>query len=177
MTIPNITRNNTIDEWRIQTNQSANSLNTLETGNYDKTSGILSIEGTAAVEITSSGTGLSVANGALFSSNITVGRDIALGSEQLATGNLNVGANVFIYGKGTALFVANNAIVNTNLQVTRTITTANVNANNNVFIGNVGTINQLAVNTSSTVGTTLDVTGNTTVGNLVTSNKDRKSVV
>jgi hypothetical protein len=52
MTIPNITRNNTIDEWRIQTNQSANSLNTLETGNYDKTSGILSIEGTAAVEIT-----------------------------------------------------------------------------------------------------------------------------
>jgi hypothetical protein len=164
MTIPNITRNNTIDEWRIQTNQSANSLNTLETGNYDKTSGILSIEGNAIVEITSSGTGLSVANGALFSSNITVGRDIALGSEQLATGNLNVGANVFIYGKGTALFVANNAVVNTNLQVTRTITTNNITTNTNVVVGGTTTTGFLRANNTAIV------TGNLTAGNLNTAN-------
>jgi hypothetical protein len=164
MTIPNITRNNTIDEWRIQTNQSANSLNTLETGNYDKTSGILSIEGTAAVEITASGTALSVANGALFSSNITVGKDIALGSEQLATGNLNVGANVFIYGKGTALYVANNAVVNTNLQVTRTITTNNVIANTNVVVGGTTTTDRLLANTTGII------TGNLTAGNLNTAN-------
>jgi hypothetical protein len=164
MTIPNITRNNTIDEWRIQTNQSANSLNTLETGNYDKTSGILSIEGNAIVEITSSGTGLSVANGALFSSNITVGRDIALGSEQLATGNLSVGANVFIYGKGTALFVANNAVVNTNLQVTRTITTNNITTNTNVVVGGTTTTGFLRANNTAIV------TGNLTAGNLNTAN-------
>jgi hypothetical protein len=164
MTIPNITRNNTIDEWRIQTNQSANSLNTLETGNYDKTSGILSIEGTSIVEITSSGTGLSVANGALFSSNITVGRDIALGSEELATGNLNVGANVFIYGKGTALFVANNAVVNTNLQVTRTITTNNITTNTNVVVGGTTTTGFLRANNTAIV------TGNLTAGNLNTAN-------
>jgi hypothetical protein len=164
MTIPNITRNNTIDEWRIQTNQSANSLNTLETGNYDKISGILSIEGTAAVEITASGTALSVANGALFSTNIAVGRDIALGSEQLATGNLTVGANTFIYGKGTALFVANNAVVNTNLQVTRTITTNNVIANTNVVVGGTTTTDRLLANTTGII------TGNLTAGNLNTAN-------
>jgi len=164
MTIPNITRNNTIDEWRIQTNQSANSLNTLETGNYNKISGILSIEGTSIVEITSSGTGLSVANGALFSSNITVGRDIALGSEQLATGNLNVGANVFIYGKGTALFVANNAVVNTNLQVTRTITTNNITTNTNVVVGDTTTTGYLFANNTGII------TGNLTAGNLNTAN-------
>ena len=33
MSINNITRTNTIDEWRIQTNQSAGELNKLETGN------------------------------------------------------------------------------------------------------------------------------------------------
>jgi predicted acyltransferase (DUF342 family) len=164
MTIPNITRNNTIDEWRIQTNQSANSLNTLETGNYDKTSGILSVEGTALLEITASGTALSVANGALFSSNITVGRDIALGSEQLATGNLTVGANVFVYGRGTALYVANNAVIDNNLQVTRTITTNNVISNTNVVVGGTTTTNRLFANTTGII------TGNLTAGNLNTAN-------
>ena len=109
MPISNITRTNTVDEWRIQTNLSADSLNKIETGNYDKTAGFLNIACTAVLSITSSGTGLSVANNALVSGDITVGKNIALGSEGAATGNLTIGANTFIYGKGIALFVANSA--------------------------------------------------------------------
>jgi len=33
MSINNITRTNTVDEWRIQTNASATEINKLETGN------------------------------------------------------------------------------------------------------------------------------------------------
>ena len=170
MPISNITRTNTVDEWRIQTNLSANSLNRIETGNYDKTSGSLNIACTAVLSITSAGVGLSVANNALVSGDITVGRSISLGSQSAATGNLTVGANAFIYGRGTALFVANSAIVNVNFQATESIRTRNFIANNDASITGTAQIGVLSVNNSTTVGTTLDVIGNTTVGNLVTSN-------
>ena len=56
MSIPIITRTNTIDEWRVQTNQSALDLNTLETGDYDKSNGTLTLSGNSALLITSNGT-------------------------------------------------------------------------------------------------------------------------
>ena len=56
MSINNITRTNTIDEWRIQTNQSAGELNKLETGNYTKTAGTLKLEGASNVVIDAQGT-------------------------------------------------------------------------------------------------------------------------
>ena len=170
MPISNITRTNTVDEWRIQTNLSANALNKIETGNYDKTAGFLNIACTAVLSITSSGTGLSVANNALVSGDFTVGKSIALGSEGAATGNLTVGANTFIYGKGAALFVANSAIVNVSIQATQSIRTNNFIANTDASITGTAQIGYLTVNNSTSIGTTLAVTGNTTVGNLVTAN-------
>ena len=177
MALNNITRTNTIDEWRIQTNLAANALNQIETGNYNKTSGTFTISSTGVLSITSPGTSLSVVNGALFQSNIAVGKDIVLGSEVSGTGNLSIGNTVFIYGGGgaggathTGLYVANNVISNGSLLVRNTITTNNITVNSNVVV--VGTANAgfLGVVNSGYVGTTLTVVGNTAVGNLTTAN-------
>ena len=164
MPIQNITRVNTVDEWRIQTNQSANAVNQLETGNFNKISGTLIVSNTATLAITAEGTPLTVSNTALFSSNITVGRNISLGSEGSATGNLTVGANVFIYGRGTALYVANNVTVNNDLQVTQTLTTNNITTNTNVTVSGTTQSGNLIVDSIAVI------TGNTTAGNLTTAN-------
>lgn len=173
MSIPNITRTNTIDEWRIQTNQSAGALNTLETGNYTKSNGILSITGNSSVIITANGTSLQVSNSALFQSNVTVGGDVSLGTQGSATGNLTTGGIVTILAPGNALQVANNATVNTDLQVTRTIYTGNVSANGNVNVGGNETVsgilrlpgsgNVLYVNTGVATIKTLSATDVNTV--------------
>jgi len=142
MALNNITRTNTIDEWRIQTNLAANALNQIETGNYNKTSGTFTISSTGVLSITSPGTSLSVVNGALFQSNIAVGKDIVLGSEVSGTGNLSIGNTVFIYGGGgsgvgeshTGLYVANNIIGNGSLVIKNKIVTNNITANSNVVV-------------------------------------------
>jgi hypothetical protein len=170
MALNNITRTNTIDEWRIQTNLAANALNQIETGNYNKTNGTFTISSNGALSIIAQGTALSVANGALFQSNISVGKDIVLGSEVSQTGNLSVGNSVYIYGSATALYVANNVIANGSLLVRNTITTNNVTVNSNVVVVGTANAGYLGVANSGYVGTTLTVVGNTAVGNLTTAN-------
>ena len=76
MAIPITTRTNTIDEWRVQTNQEASALNSLETGTYTKSNGTLALTGNSALVITANGTALQVANGALFQSNVTINKDV-----------------------------------------------------------------------------------------------------
>ena len=147
MAIDNITRNNTIDEWRIQTNQSANALNTLETGDYTKSNGILTLNANSSLVITANGTALQVSNTVLFQTRLEVGNTIALGVRESGTGNLTVGNVAFIYGANTALFVANNATVNNNLQVTNSLTTKNVTANNTITVGR----NLLMTNTGNVI--------------------------
>jgi hypothetical protein len=230
MTIPIITRVNTIDEWRIQTNLSGSELNKLETGNYEKSNGVLTLSGPSSLVITSTGTPLQVSNNALFQSNITVEKDISVGVRAARTGNVTVGNIVTVYGQGAALQVANNALINVDMQVVRTIFTGNVRANGNITVGQNATVNgvlridgsgdKLYINTGSAsvntatitdltstnttittaviseeevtfsdifdatinkanvttflnVGTTLSVVGNTTSGNLTTSNTTR----
>ncbi len=176
MSINNITRTNTIDEWRIQTNQSAGELNKLETGNYTKTAGSLRMEGSANVVIDAQGTSLQVTNTALFSTNVTVGREISLGSIQTATGNLGVGGVVSIYGPNTALYVANSVVSNGSVIVKNNIVANNLTVNSNTVIvgtanlGYLGVANSGVFGKNVSVGTTLSVTGNTTVGNLTTAN-------
>ena len=170
MAINNITRTNTIDEWRIQTNQSAAELNKIETGNYDKFSGSLNIACTAVLSITAQGTPLQVSNNALIGTQLTVGKDIILGSEVSQTGNLSIGNTVYIYGGATGLYVANNIISNGSLVIKNTIVANNLTVNSNVVV--VGTANAgfLGVANSGYIGTTLTVIGNTAVGNLTTAN-------
>jgi hypothetical protein len=169
MAIPNITRNNTVDEWRIQTNQSANTLNTLETGTYTKTTGTLAIGANASLQ---------VSNTALFSTDITVGRDITLGVQGTATGNLGVGGVVSIYGPGTALFIANNVVSNGTVVVRNTIIANNITANSNVVVvgtanvGFLGVANTGVFGQSVSVGNNLTVTGNAAIGGDVTVTED-----
>jgi hypothetical protein len=176
MSINNITRTNTIDEWRIQTNQSAGELNKLETGNYTKTAGTLKLEGASNVVIDAQGTGLQVTNNALFSTNVAVGREISLGSIQTATGNLSVGGVVSIYGPNTALYVANGVVSNGSVIVKNNIVANNLTVNSNTVVVGTANLGYLGVANSGTfgrsvsVGTTLDVTSNATVGNLTTAN-------
>jgi hypothetical protein len=177
MAINNITRTNTIDEWRIQTNLAANALNQIETGNYNKTNGTFTISSNGALSITAQGTPLQVSNNALIGTQLTVGKDIVLGSEVSQTGNLSVGNTVFIYGGGgaggathTGLYIANNVISNGSLVIKNTIVANNLTVNSNVVV--VGTANTrfLGVANSGYIGTTLTVIGNTAVGNLTTAN-------
>ena len=164
MPITNITRVNTVDEWRIQTNQSANAVNQIETGNFNKTAGTLTISGTGELSITADGTPLTVSNNALFSSDITVGKNIFLGTSGVS-GNLTVGSNVEILGdKDFSLKVSGNTRVNNNLQVTQTITTNNIFANTNVNVTDTTTSGYLSVLNTAII------TGNTTAGNLTTAN-------
>ena len=167
MSITNITRTNTVDEWRIQTNLSAGQLNALETGTYEKTEGTLTVSGESTVIVTASGTSLQVSNAALFSTNVSIGKELALGARETTTGNLGVGNAVSIYGPGNALIVANSAVVNTNLQVTKSLTTNNITVNANTVI--IGTANAgfLGVANTAYIGKTLAVVGNTTTGNLI----------
>jgi len=169
MPITNITRVNTIDEWRIQTNQSANAINNIEVGNFNKTNGTLFITSNGALSITAEGTAFSVANAALFSTDVTIGKNLVLGASVSETGNLTVGANALFYGKGTGLFVANNATINNNLQVTQTIRTNNITANSNVTILNsldvsktVKTANLVVID-DALVSKNLSVSGNVLV--------------
>jgi len=167
MSITNITRTNTVDEWRIQTNLSAGQLNALETGTYEKTAGILTISGNSNVSITATGTALQVSNAAIFSTNVSIGKELALGARETTTGNIGVGNAVSIYGPGNALIVANSAVVNTNLQVTKSLTTNNITVNANTVV--IGTTNTgfLGVANTAYIGKTLTVVGNTTSGNLI----------
>ena len=169
MAIPNITRNNTVDEWRIQTNQSANTLNTLETGTYTKTTGTLAIGANASLQ---------VSNTALFSTDITVGRDITLGVQGTATGNLGVGGVVTIYGPGNGLFVANNITSNGSVIVRNTILANNITVNSNVVVvgtanvGFLGVANTGVFGQSVSVGNNLTVTGNAAIGGDATITED-----
>ena len=188
MSIDNITRNNTVDDWRIQTNQSANALNHIETIDYNKSNGVFTFSGpTTTLSITASGTPLQVVNQALFSTNVEVGLSITLGNEVTKKGNLLVGNTVSIYGEGNALYVANNVNVGSNVFVVNSMNTRNVIVRTdatvsnsmvviaNVTAGNFTTANatqtgNLRVISDATVGTTLVVTSNVTGGNLTTTN-------
>ena len=138
MAITNITRNATIDEWRIQTNLSANSINRIETGNFNKTDGTLEISNTGVLSITASGTPLQVSNLAQFSTNVSIGRNLTVGVVGANTGNVDVGSRVAIYGSGAALTVANNAVISgsgVGLTVANNIVSNNYSSNSTVNVG------------------------------------------
>lgn len=116
-----ITRNNTIDEWRIQTNLTANDLNKLESSNYEKSNGDLILSGNARLIITSgSSPSVLVSNNVLFSSNLTVG------------GSLTVNTNVTVVGNisATGLTLSGNIIAN-NITANNLLTTKTLNVTGN----------------------------------------------
>ena len=146
------TKNNTVDEWRINTNLAATELNKIESGNYQKIANTFTFQNTAVLAIQSEGTALTVQNTVSFATNLEVGKEIALGVREAQTGNLQVGNMTSLYGAGLSLFVANNVLANLNLQVTNNITTSNISTNNDIFVGrNANVINKLSVHNSGNV--------------------------
>lgn len=171
MTISVISRTNTIDEWRIQTNQSATELNTIESGAYVKNNGTFSFTNTSSLIITSQGTALQVSNSALIQKDVTIGNELDVGVESSRTGNVSVGNIVEILGQNNSLRVANGAIlgsatVNTNIQVGQTLSSNLIYANNatinsSISIAQSATANSIyanniTVNTSLTIGNTVN---------------------
>jgi len=142
MPIPIISRTNTIDEWRIQTNQSANSLNSLETGNYVKSNGVLTLSGNSSLVITANGTALQVSNNALFQKDVTISGDISVGSAPIAKGNVSIGGVLSLLGPGNSLLVSNNAVVNSNITITNMTTTNNLTANLDIVVGRDARVNR-----------------------------------
>jgi hypothetical protein len=142
MPIPIISRTNTIDEWRIQTNQSATALNSLETGNYVKSNGVLTLSGNSSLVITANGTALQVSNNALFQKDITVSGDISVGSAPTARGNVSIGGVLSLLGPGNSLLVSNNAVVNSNITIANMTTTNNLTANLDIVVGRDATVNR-----------------------------------
>jgi hypothetical protein len=182
MPITTISRTNTIDEWRIQTNQSASALNSLETGAYVKSNGTLTLTNTSSLIITAQGTSLQVANSALIQRDLNIGNELDVGVQSSDTGNVTVGNILVVLGRNDAFQVANNAVlnsarVNTNVQIAGTLSTNLAYSNNSVVNSNieiVGTAsannvyaNNLTVNTSMTIGNT--VTSLNLVSNLITT--------
>lgn len=136
-TIENITRTNTIDEWRIQTNKSASDLNDLGFTSYDKTQGTLIISNTASLRITSSGTPLEVVNNVLFQNNLSLANNFFLGTVGTPTGNAVIAGTVSIGGEGAnSLNVANGITVGTDLTVTKNISASNISISNDLTVAN-----------------------------------------
>ena len=172
MTIPVISRTNTIDEWRIQTNQEAISLNTIESGAYIKNNGTFTFTNTSSLIILSEGTALQVSNSALIQKDVTIGNDLDIGVQSSQTGNVTIGNSLEVLGRLNALRVANGAIVgsatvNTNIQVTGVVSSNVSFANNSTVNSNITIVNAASANTiyanNITVNTSL------TVGNTVNS--------
>ena len=135
--IENITRTNTIDEWRIQTNKSATDLNALGFTSYDKTQGTLIISNTASLRITASGTPFEVVNNVLFQNNLSLANNFYLGTVGTPTGNAIIAGTVSVGGSGaTALNVANGVTVGTDLAVSRNISAANAAFSNHITVAN-----------------------------------------
>ena len=181
MSINNITRNDTIDAWRIQTNQSANALNTLETGYYRKSTGTLELKGNSEFILSSEGTPLQVSNNALIQGNTSISKDLFVGASGTAKGNAGFGGVVTIYGPDHGLIVDNSASVGVNMIIHKNATANNLTVNNSVTVGADATVSgivrlnnsgtSLYVNTGSIYVNTATVI-NATVTNAIISYAD-----
>lgn len=129
-----ITRNSTIDEWRIQTNVLANSFNNLETLDFQKSNGDLILSGNSKLIVLSNvSPSILVSNSVSILGNLFVGGTLTvntLGVLETATiKNANITGNLV----GTSLtlsanIIANNVTVNSNV-ICVLLTAQNVNTN------------------------------------------------
>jgi hypothetical protein len=157
MSISTIARTNTIDEWRIQTNQSALELNKLESGTYTKYDGTLILSNNSTMIITANGVGLQVSNTALFQSEVIIGRELDIGVQSSQTGNVVIGRELSVLGPNTSLYVANNATVNS------------LTVNASASFGGTIVSNRLSSN-SSIVNTNIEVLGTASANTLIANN-------
>jgi hypothetical protein len=177
MTIPIITRTNTIDEWRIQTNLSAIELNNLKANNYTKSNGTLELANNSVLLISANGTALQVSNSAFIGRNLAVTNNVSVGAVGSGVGNVSIGNSVLIAGPGEAVNVSNSVYVGGNSNVRGNVYANNAVVNNSVYVG--GTANVAGIVTLSGTGKVLEAnTGTVYVNNayLTTATLDQANV-
>ncbi len=177
MTIPIITRTNTIDEWRIQTNLSAIELNNLKANNYTKSNGTLELANNSVLLISANGTALQVSNSAFIGRNLAVTNNVSVGAVGSGVGNVSIGNSVLIAGPGEAVNVSNSVYVGGNSNVRGNVYANNAVVNNSVYVG--GTANIAGIVTLSGTGKVLEAnTGTVYVNNayLTTATLDQANV-
>jgi len=164
MTIPIITRTNTIDEWRIQTNLSAIDLNNLKANNYTKSNGTLELANSSALLISANGTALQVSNSAFIGKDLTVTNNVSIGTIGAAIGNVSIGNSVIIGGPGLAVNVSNSVYVGKHANVVGNVYANNASINTSVYVA--GTANVAGIVTLSGSGKVLEAnTGTVYVNN------------
>jgi len=136
MPIPIITRTNTIDEWRIQTNLSAIELNNLSSNNYTKSNGTLTLSGNSSLILTGPGTVLQTSNNALIGNDLSVANNLTVGTVGSNVGNVSIGNTLTVAGRGTSLSVSNSAIINKDLNIVQNVYVNYATVNTNATIGN-----------------------------------------
>jgi hypothetical protein len=136
MTIPIITRTNTIDEWRIQTNLSAIDLNNLKANNYTKSNGTLTLSGNSSIILTGPGTVLQTSNNALIGNDLSVANNFTVGTVGSNVGNVSIGNTLTVAGRNTGLSVSNSAIINKDLNIVGNVFANYATVNTNATIGN-----------------------------------------
>jgi hypothetical protein len=140
MTINIITRTNTIDEWRIETNKAGILLNNLETGDFTKTAGKFEFTNDSTLVLSSEGTSLTVANNALIGQNLSIGKSVTIGTTGSGVGNVTVGGTVYLTGPGYSANVSNNVIIHKNAVVVGNAFSENATVNANAYVGNNVTV-------------------------------------
>jgi hypothetical protein len=134
MTIPIITRTNTIDEWRIQTNLSAIELNNLKANNYTKTNGTLELANSSVLLISANGTALQVSNSAFIGKDLAITNNVSVGTVGTTVGNVSIGNSVLIGGPGMAVNVSNSVYVGRDVSVVGSVYSNNATINTNASI-------------------------------------------
>jgi trimeric autotransporter adhesin len=153
-----VTLANTFNDWRIGTNNLANSVNNLRNSDYVKDAGSF-IVAAGSLQVTStSGTGLAVTNNVLFSQLTQMNTFITTGDASLGhnvsmtnanstlnvSGNLYVGTNSFLNGPLT-VSTNGSATINSNMFLTDNATVANTGTWS-VRVGNTGSFRVESVN-------------------------------
>jgi hypothetical protein len=108
-TVSILSYSNTFGNWLTTTNELANEINTLGSGNYTKDTGILVLNG--------AGTGLQVSNNALFTSNVIItgaGQALQVTNDAIISGNLTVLGNTNLTIESVSMdeMITGNLIVN-----------------------------------------------------------------
>jgi hypothetical protein len=142
-----VTLANTFNDWRIGTNNLANSVNNLRNSNYVKDNGNF-VLANGAIQVTATvGTGLAITNNVLFS-------QLTQMNTYITTGDASMGHNVFVTNANSTMNVAGNLFVGTNaLIVGNTVIDGSLTVVGNTVLGNLtvnGTTTSLGNSVSST---------------------------
>jgi len=165
---------NTFDHWRIRDNLSANDVNEIARGNFNKVSGNVEISAGYLLLSKTSGVTLTVDTDARISGNLSVKNFTQDAAANFASDAVNVAfrsvtGNVYANGNTYTRFLYNNTFISAaNINASGFIETTGVGSNNANLIMNVGgvlTVRTLANSSNVAILGNLSVSNIATIGN------------